>query len=144
MMKDKFKKIDPVLCNKLFDFIYPNENNMTDEEIQAELKNLKINTTSAMDKIRDVLNKADERKQAQKSLANATQKRQKMLETYKDISSTISGGREEIRQWIMQHLSGSKQAMYCRKLEEASDEDLKSLAEDILHLEELEKDFDEE
>ncbi|KKL12185.1 hypothetical protein LCGC14_2538290, partial [marine sediment metagenome] len=103
MMKDKFKKIDPVLCNKLFDFIYPNENNMTDEEIQAELKKLKINTTSAMDKIRDVLNKADERKQAQKSLANATQKRQKMLEAFKDISSTISGGREEIRQWIMQH-----------------------------------------
>jgi hypothetical protein len=97
-----------------------------------------------MDKIRFALTKASERKHAQESLVNAKQKRLNMLEMVKGMSSTISGSREEIRQWIMQYLTGSKQAMYCRKLEETSDKDLKSLAEDILRLEELEKSFDEE
>lgn len=143
-MKGKFENIDDALCNKLFDFIYPDETSMTDEEIQAELKKLKIDTTPAMDKIRVALNKVDERKRARKSLANAKQKRQKMLEGIKGIGSTISGGREEIRQWIMLYFSGPKQEIYYRKLEGTSDEDLKSLAEDILHLEEFEKDFDEE
>lgn len=143
-MKGKFENIDNILCGKLLDFIYPDESCMTNEEIQAELQKLKIDTRPAMDKVRFALNRANERKQAQESLANAKQKRQKMLEAVKGISSTISGNREEIRQWIMQHLSGSKQAIFCRRLEEASDEDLKSLAEDILHLEELEKNFDEE
>lgn len=143
-MKDKFENIDGVLCDKLFNFIYPDENNMTDEEIQAELQILKIDTRPAMDKIRFALTKASERKHAQESLVNAKQKRLNMLEMVKGMSSTISGSREEIRQWIMQYLTGSKQAMYCRKLEETSDKDLKSLAEDILRLEELGKSFDEE
>ncbi len=143
-MKDKFKNIDGVLCDKLFNFIYPDENNMTDEEIQAELQKLKIDTRPAMDKIRFALTKAGERKHAQESLVNAKQKRLNMLEVVKGMSSTITGSREEIRQWIMQYLTGSKKAMYCRKLEETSDKDLKSLAEDILRLEKLGKSFDEE
>ena len=67
-MKDKFENIDSVLCDKLFNFIYLDENNMTDEEIQAELQKLKIDTRPAMDKIHFALTKASERKHAQESL----------------------------------------------------------------------------
>jgi len=143
-MTDRFANLDRALCDKLLSFIYPDESNMTYEEVQAELQRLKINTTASMDKIALALRKAAEKKEAQESLAVAKLKRQKMLEKLKNIIPTISGGREELRQWITEHFTGSQQAVFCRKLEETSDEDLKSLAEDIIRIEELNNSIDDE
>lgn len=136
-------KIDKITCDRLLSFVYPDESSMTDEEIRAELKRLRINTQPAMDKITFALQKAEKKEQAQKSLADAKEKRLKMLEIVQGIHTTVSNTREEIRKWIMEHLSGSQQALFCRKLEESSDEDLKSLVEDIQSLEELDKKFDD-
>jgi hypothetical protein len=143
-MTNKFENFDSSLCDKLFDFIYPNEMNMTEKEVQAELQRLNIDTTASMNKIRTALQKANERRKAQESLAVAKLKRQKMLEMLKNIGSTISGGREELKQWITEHLNGSEQAVFCRKLEETSDQDLKSLVDDILRLKGLGDSFDNE
>jgi hypothetical protein len=136
MMMDK---IDSVTCNRLLSFVYPDESSMTDAEIQAELKRLSINTQPAMDKIIFALQKEQKKEQAQASLKNAKEKRLQMLQMIQGVSMTISSTREGIREWIMEHLSGSQQALYCRKLEESSDEDLKNLVEDIRCLEELDK-----
>lgn len=143
-MTDRFSNLDPALCDKLLSFIYPDESNMTDEEVKAELQRLKIDTRASMDKIRSALQGVNERSRAQESLAVAKLKRQKMLEMLKNSTFMISCGREELKQWITEHLSGSKQAVFCRRLEETSDEDLKSLAEDILRLKDLNDSFDNE
>ena len=70
-MTDKFTNLDSALCDKLLSFIYPDEISMTDEEIQAELQRLKIDTTAAMDKIIFTLKKVAEKKEAQESLGVA-------------------------------------------------------------------------
>jgi glycerol-3-phosphate cytidylyltransferase-like family protein len=141
MMMDK---IDNITCNRLLSFVYPDESSMTDAEIQAELKRLRINTQPAMDKILFALQKEEKKEQAKASLESAKEKRLQMLQMIQGVSTAISGTREGIREWIMKHLSGSEQALYCRKLEESSDEDLESLAEDIRCLEELDKHSDNE
>lgn len=133
-------KIDSLTCNRLLSFVYPDESSMTDSEVQAELKRLRINTQPAMDKILFALQK----EQAQASLENAKEKRLQMLQMIQGVSATISSTREGIREWIMEHLSGSQQALYCRKLEESSDDDLESLVEDIQCLEKLDKHLDDE
>lgn len=138
-------KIDSLTCNRLLSFVYPDESSMIDAEVQAELRRLKIKTQPAMDKILFALQKEKKKEQAQASLQNAKEKRLQMLRTIQGVGTTISSTREGIRKWILEHLSGSQQALYCRKLEESSDEDLKSLAEDIQCLEELDNNnFDNE
>ena len=137
-------KIDNITCNRLLSFVYPDESNMTDTEIQAELKRLRINTQPAMDKVLSALQKEEKREQAQAFLQNAKEKRLQMLQMIQGVGTAVSSTREGIREWIMKHLSGSEQALYCRKLEESSDEDLESLVEDIRCLEELDKHLDNE
>ncbi len=137
-------KIDNITCNRLLSFVYPDESTMTDAEIQAELKQSNINTQPAMDKILFALQKEQKKEEAQVSLKNAKEKRLLMLKKFKNINPTVSNTREGIWEWIMEHLSGSQQALYCRKLEESSDEDLKSLVEDIQCLDDLDKHSDNE
>lgn len=137
-------KIDPIICNKLLAFIYPDESSMTDEEVQAELKRLRINTQSAMDRIKLVLQRDKEKEHAQSALNDAKEKRIKMLELVQDISITALNTREEIQQWIMRHFSGPSQALYCRRLEDSSDADLKSLIEDIQLIEGLDKSMNDD
>jgi hypothetical protein len=137
-------KIDNITCNRLLSFVYPDDSAMTDAEIQAELKRLRINTQPAMDKILFVLQQEQKKGEAQESLKNAKEKRLLMLKKFKNIKTNISNTREGIREWITEHLSGSQQALYFRKLEESSNEDLKSLAEDIQCLDELDKHLDNE
>jgi len=143
-MTDKFAKLDRMLCDKLLSFIYTDESNMTDEEVQAELQRLNIDTTASMNKILTALQKANERIKAQESLAAAKLKRPKMLEMLKNVTSTISGDREELKRWITENFTGEQQVVLCRKLEKTSDEDLKSLAEDILRLKDINDSFDDE
>ena len=54
-MTNKFEQFDSSLCDKLFNFIYPDERNMTEEDVQAELQRLRIDTTDSMNKIRTAL-----------------------------------------------------------------------------------------
>ena len=143
-MKDGFKNIDSSLCDKFFNFIYPNENSLTDKEVNAELKRLKIDTRSAMDKVSFAISMAKQKEKAQVSFANAKQRRKKVLEMFNNITSSVSGTREQIKQLITQALNGPQRAAFFRKLEESSEEDLKSLANDILRLEELKDSFDDE
>jgi hypothetical protein len=137
-------KVDSLTCNRLLSFVYPDESSMTDAEVQAELKRLRIKTQPVMDKILFALQKEQDREQAQASLENAKEKRPQMLQRIQSVGTTISNTREGIQEWIIEHLSGSKQGLFCRKLEETSDDDLKSLIEDIQCLEEFDKHLDNE
>ena len=46
---------DKVVIEKIIDFIYPDERNMTDEEIEAELQRLKIDMRPAIETLKKAL-----------------------------------------------------------------------------------------
>jgi len=74
-MTGKFANFDPALCDKLLSFIYPDESNMTDEEVQAELHRLKIDMKPAIDKLNMALNFCNQKRKAQAELRIAREKR---------------------------------------------------------------------
>lgn len=145
-MKDALKHFDTNLCKRLFDFIYPDEGEMTRGEIQAELRRLNIDMRPAIEKMDMVLNFCSQKQKAQAELRIAREKRPLLIDKIKHIKLPIFQClRDEIQNRIAQHLSDPLQATYFRKLEEAaSEQDLKTLLEDILLLESLNKDSKDE
>ncbi|MCK5127222.1 MAG: hypothetical protein KAR42_13290 [candidate division Zixibacteria bacterium] len=59
-MTEKFEKFNAESCRKLFDFLYPDEESMTDQEIQDELKAKNIDTSAGMKRILEALKKRRE------------------------------------------------------------------------------------
>lgn len=145
-MTDRFANLDRALCDKLLGFIYPDESNMTDEEIRAELQRLKIDMRPSTEKMDMALNFCSQKQKAQAELRIAREKRPSLIDKIKHIKlPSFQCLRDEIQSRIAQHLSNPLQATYFRKLEEtASEQDLKTLLEDILILESLNKDSKDE
>ena len=145
-MTDRFANLDRALCDKLLSFIYPDESNMTDEEIQAELQRLKIDMRPAIEKLDMALKFCNEKQKAQAEYKTAREKRLSLLEKFRQIKlPDLPALRNELQEMISQHLSAPLQATYFRKLEEAaSEQDLKTLLEDILLLESLDQDSKDE
>lgn len=145
-MKDALKHFDTNLCKRLFDFIYPDEGEMTRGEVQAELQRLNIDMRPAIEKLDMALNFCGQKQKAQAELKIAREKRPALLDKFKQIKlPNFLNLRDEIQKRIAQHLSDPQQATYFRKLEEAaSEQDLKTLLEDILFLESLNKDSKDE
>ena len=145
-MTSRFANLDRALCDKLFSFIYPDESNMTDEEIQAELQRLKIDMRPAIEKLNMALNFCNQKQKAQAELKAAKDKRLSLLEKFRQIKlPDLPALRNELQEMISQHLSAPLQATYFRKLEKAaSEQDLQSLLEDILLLESLNQDSKDE
>jgi hypothetical protein len=145
-MTGKFANIDPALCDKLLSFVYPDEGNMTDEEVQTELHRLKIDMEPVIDKLNMALNFYNQKQKAQAELRVAKEKRPLLIDKIKQIKlPNFQCLRDEIQNRITHHLSNPLQATYFRKLEEAtSEQDLKTLLEDLLLLESLNKDSKDE
>jgi len=138
-MTDRFADLDRALCDKLLSFIYPDESNMTDEEIQAELQRLKIDMRPAIERLNMALNFCNEKQKAQGEYKTAREKRLSLLEKFKQIKiPNLPAQRNVLQEMIAQLLNAPLKATYSRKLEEAaSEQDLQSLLEDILRLESL-------
>jgi len=141
-MTDRFPNLDRVLCDNLFSFIYPDEINMTDEEIQAELQLSNIDMRPAIEKLDMALNFCNEKQKAQAEFKTARERRLSLLEKFKQIKiPNLPARRNVLQEMIAQLLNAPEQATYFRKLEEAaSEQDLQSLLEDILRLESLDQD----
>lgn len=141
-MTNRFTNLDKVLCDKLLNFIYPDESNMTDEEIQAELQRLKIDMRPAIEKLNMALNFRNEKQKAQAKYKTAREKRLSLLEKFKQIKiPNLPVQRNILQEMIAQLLNAPLKATYSRKLEEAaSEQDLQSLLEDILRLESIDRD----
>ena len=145
-MSDNLEHFNTDLCEKLFDFIYPDEKNMTREEVQAELLRLKIDTRPVKAKLDLALNSHHQTQKAKSALVAAREKRLSLLEKFKNVKMPdLPTLRNELQSLISQHLNTPLQAAYFRKLEKASTEqDLQSILEDILLLESFDKDTDNE
>lgn len=141
-MENNLEHFDANLCENLFDFIYPDEKNMTRKEVQAELQRFNIDMRPAMAKLDMALNACYERQKAQAKLKTAREKRLTLLERFKQFKlPSLPEMKNGLQQIITQHLNTSQQPVYFRKLEEAaSEQDLKTLLEDILLLKSFEQD----
>jgi len=145
-MNNNLEHFNTDLCEKLFDFIYPDEADMTKKEVQAELQHLNIDIRPVKRKLELTLNAYYETQKAKVELKNAREKRLSLLEKIKQVKMpNLPTLRNELQDLIAQHLSVPLQVTYFRKLESAATEqDLQSLLKDIILLESLDKDVSNE
>ncbi len=128
---------DSGLFDRLFDFIYPDEECMSPEEVRAELRRLHIDIRPVMSQLEIKLNSLRQRQEAQQKLKSAKQQRPAVLERLEKIKfTTFPDARNELKKLINTLFGNAGAGAYARKLEDAaSDDDLKSLIEDIQRLE---------
>ena len=136
---------DEHVWERLFEFVFPDDKKLSRKEVQVELQKRGIDIRSAWDKIQMALEYSKEIECARVALESAKEKRSSILAKLKSVQiPSLPDIREEILKLIQERFAEPEQAVYCRKLETAaSDEDLKTLLEDILRLDELSKDSDD-
>jgi hypothetical protein len=115
--------------DRFITFLYPFDETVTDAEIDADLKRLKIDMAPAVRKLHQMI----ETHRAKAQFAAAKETRRLFAERIRDvIAPKIDDVRGGIRQFIGRMLSGSEQLAYFHKLEgAASEEDLQSLMDDL-------------
>lgn len=143
MMKN-ISNFDDRVWSRFFDFVFPDERNLTRDQIQADLRQQGIDLREVRAKLASALRHARESQEARATLEQAKQRRVSLLEKLTDIQTPPGSAiRATLRKMITERLSGPQQAVYARKLESAaSDEDLKSLLEDISRLDAFAEDSD--
>ena len=135
---DRFTDSD---WDKFFEFISPNVQDLTREEVREELARRGIDTARAVSRVRH----AAQAVRARASLEEAKRRRTGIVEKLSQVAAPITSAvRGEIQKLIEEKLEGSLQAAFYRKLESAaSEDDLKSLLDDIQRLETLKRASDE-
>lgn len=116
--------------------------NLTQEEIRTELKDLGIDTEQLEIRVAEIVKRGSQKRRLP-WLKNAREKRTKIKKIFE--SKKIAGGSQNLKTKIKEILKGSygKAAQsyaeaYFRKLESLSEKDLESLAEDMENLNLLE------
>jgi len=139
------KDYDDSVWERVFDFTFSGEKDMAHDQVQAELRRLGIDVQPAISKISQALADAREAREAKESLRRAKKERPSIVAKLTSIDvPSLPEVRAKLEHMIEKHFSGSQQAVYFRKLERAaSDEDLKSLLEDISRLKGLSDETDD-
>ncbi|MGE0710325.1 MAG: hypothetical protein AB7N76_13570 [Planctomycetota bacterium] len=111
------------------------------EEVDAELALMEIDVAPAVSKVR----KAVESARARARLASAKAERPRALDRLRQLVTAAPDAlRDSLHAMIEQRFAGTAQAAYFRKLEgAASEEDLRSLLEDLERLEAFSGEDDE-
>jgi len=143
-MKKNLEHFDTDLCEKLFNFAYPDQKDMDRKDVQKELQRLNIDMRPVKAKLEMALNAYSQSQKARVELKTAREKRLSLLDKLKQVKiPNLPTLRKELQEIIAQHLNTTLQAAYFRKLEEAATEqDLQSLLEDMLLLESLDQDVE--
>jgi hypothetical protein len=132
---------DEHVWERLFEFVFPDEKKLSRKEVQSELQKRGVDIRPAWDKIQMALNYSKETERARKKLESAKKRRPSIVAKLKSIQAPyLPDFREQIKQLLKERFTGPQKAAYFRKLESASDEDLKTLLEDFSFLEEFSKD----
>lgn len=143
-MKD-LDRFDEHVWRKFFTFLIPDERNMTRQEVEAELLYLGIDTRPGWAKLQCALRQIEAAREARASLEDAKRRRPSFLEKINDIAS-VAGSltKENLRQLIAEQFSGTSQTAFFRKLDSAaSEDDLRSLFDDMSKLDALTKESDD-
>ncbi len=105
------------------------------EHIQAELKSAGIDTAALLKSVREKINQAKSRQR----LATAHERRQALLSKVTRLKATAARGGtrllDQVKELLDAQFAGQQQAaVLFRKFEEAKEEDLQSLLDDIVLL----------
>ena len=126
-------QFDDRVWEKFLSFLLPNEEEMTREEVQAELQRLNIDTSAAQAKLRQTLKKLADSRNARAALEAAKKQRPSLLGRMGSFASSVGTlSRDGLRKLIAERLSGETQAAYFRKLESAASEGLGVNAHDLV------------
>jgi hypothetical protein len=127
---------DSTVWSRFLDFVFPDERSLSREEVQAELKRLRVDVHPSLEKLSRILQQARESEGARGALVAAKKRRSSLLARLIGIEAASGSAiRETLKEMIVERLAGPEQAVYARKLENAaSDEDLRSLLDDISRL----------
>jgi|ERR1051326_1319345 hypothetical protein len=130
------KKLDGATWDRFFAFLEAAIPSNPDE-VDAELRELGIDTQATVHSVLNLLRKAE----ARQALAQAKLDRPGAIAR---ITQVLSGSaavvREQIRAMVQHRFSGELQAAYFRKLQSTTDSDLSSLLDDVRALETMESD----
>jgi hypothetical protein len=121
--------------DRLFELLFPCDENLTDAEVDAEIARLGIDMTPAFRR----LHKMIEAQRAKAHFANAKERRIAIAEQIRDIAAPrLDDLRRQVGDFLEKMKSDKAQLAYFHKLERAaSEEDLQSLLDDIEKLEAL-------
>ena len=144
MMKD-LDRFDDRVWGKLLRFLLPNETAMSPEEIEDELQLLGIDIQPGMTKVHKALQRRSDVREARAALNGAREKRSSIKARIREIiSPSESLGKEALKRLIIERFTGTSQAAFFRKLDSvASNDDLKSLLDDMSKLEALAEEPDD-
>jgi hypothetical protein len=138
-MSDQLRRYGNEVWDRFFDFIAPCNENLTQQEVRAELQRRGIDVRPVVARVQQAL----ESRRARESLAAAKLKRATVEQRVRGV---VAPPGESLRASLDQHvarLSEPYQAAYFHKLSKAqTDADLQSLLEDLHRLEALEEDDD--
>lgn len=135
---------DERVWSRFFDFVFQDEENMSRSEVQKELSRMHIDMRQAKEKLHRALRHARDSQVAIASLQVAKEKRPALLARLASIRKpSVTMIKEALRKEITKRFSGSQQAVYARKLEEASEADLESMLDDVSLLDAFLKDSDD-
>ncbi len=137
---------DERVWSQFFDFIFPDEQELTREQVQTELRDSGIDMRPALSKLQGMLQKSREAEAGRAALESARKSRPSVVARLMGLE-VPSGSeiRQKLQEMIQSRLTGPQQAVYARKLEDAaSDDDLRSLLEDIARLDALSGDREDD
>lgn len=131
---DDFVRFREPVWDRFFDFIYEDDEGLTDAQVDEELRRRGIDVTRAFGRVQQALQSA----KARAELEAARKSRPSLLRQLKGITGSSTGAAlDELRKLIAGKPGGQIQAAF-RKLEStASEEDVRSLLDDIRRLDEL-------
>jgi hypothetical protein len=129
-----FARFREPVWDRFFDFVYENDEGLTDAQVDEELRRRGIDVTRAFGRVQQALQSA----KARTELEAAKKSRPSLLRQLKGITGSSTGAAlDELRRLITGNSGGQIQAAF-RKLEStASEEDVRSLLDDIHRLDEL-------
>ena len=131
------REFDNTVWNRFFDFVFVDETELTRKQIQDDLRCSRVDLRQPLAKLRQVLRRASESQDAKEVLETARRARphihNKVICIQAPEGPTI---REKLKRMIVDLFAEPQRSVHARRLESASsDEDLRSLLEDISRLE---------
>lgn len=143
-MKD-VDRFDDRTWKRLLAFLVPDEGNMTRSAVEAELQHLGVDTRPGLARIERTLKQVAATREARADLEAAKRRRPSLLAKLRGMASEAGSlPKQHLRRVIRERFSGTAQAAFFRKLESAaSEEDLRSLLEDMSTLDALTQDSDD-
>jgi len=126
------KQYDETIWDRFFDFITPDVERLTNDEIDAEIQSANIDLSTARTRVSEALKAAKASQRFQTAHINRKMITAKLSSI---VLQPIDNARDILHDMISNNISKSLQSTYFRKLEKtASDADIKSLLEDIHRL----------